>query len=79
MKEKERTFKNKLNLDLLLVEKARELAKKIALDTQEFINKHTTTTIERTVCRLLGIDGVDEFDVPFPNLIVNNILEGNNL
>lgn len=79
MKEKELPFKSKLNLDLLLVEKARELAKKIALDTQEFINKHTTTTIERTICRLLGIDGVDEFDVPFPNLVVNNILEGNNL
>ncbi|MFX0057466.1 MAG: lysine 5,6-aminomutase subunit alpha [Candidatus Hodarchaeota archaeon] len=79
MKEKELTFKSKINLDLTLVEKAREIAKKIAIDTQEFINKHTTITIERTVCRLLGIDDVDEFGVPLPNIVVDNILEGNNL
>ena len=79
MKEKELILKSKLNLDFHLVEKARELAKKIALQTQEFINKHTTSSIERTVCRLLGIDGVDEFDVPLPNIIVSNLLEGNNL
>ncbi|MFX1356824.1 MAG: lysine 5,6-aminomutase subunit alpha [Promethearchaeota archaeon] len=72
-------MKSKLNLNFNLVEKARELGKKIAEDIQEFIDEHTTTTIERTVCRLLGIDGVDEFDIPFPNIVVNNILEGNSL
>ncbi len=65
----------KLNLDIEKVAKAREYAKKIAADTQKFIDKHTTVTVERTICRLLGIDGVDEFEVPYPNIVVNHILE----
>ena len=64
---------SKLNLDFSIVGKARETAKKIALETQSFIDQHTTTTIERTVCRLFGIDGVDEFDVPLPNVVIDNI------
>jgi len=64
---------SKLNLDFSIVSKAREAAKNIALDTQKFIDEHTTTTIERTVCRLFGIDGVDEFDVPLPNVVIDNI------
>ena len=65
--------KSKLNLDFSIVNKARESAKNIALDTQKFIDQHTTTTIERTVCRLFGIDGVDEFDVPLPNIVIDNL------
>ncbi len=65
--------KSKLNLDFSIVSKARESAKNIALDTQKFINQYTTTTIERTVCRLFSIDGVDEFDVPLPNIVIDNI------
>jgi len=64
---------NKLNLDFSFVETARKLARNIANDTQKFIDKHTTTSIERTICRLLGIDGVDEFGVPLPNLVVDHI------
>jgi len=64
---------NKLNLDFSLVEGAKKLAKDIANDTQMFIDKHTTTSIERTICRLLGIDGVDEFGVPLPNLVVDHV------
>jgi beta-lysine 5,6-aminomutase alpha subunit len=79
MQEKEIKQRSKLNLDFSIVEKAREAARVIALDTQKFIDQHTTTTIERTVCRLFGIDGVDEFDVPLPNLIVDNIVRGNKL
>jgi beta-lysine 5,6-aminomutase alpha subunit len=64
---------SKLNLNFSIVRKARETAKNIALDTQKFIDQYTTTTVERTVCRLLGIDGVDEFDVPLPNVVVESI------
>ena len=67
--------KSKLNLDFSIVSKARESAKNVALDTQKFIDQHTTSTIERTVCRLFGIDGVDEFDVPLPNIVVDSIKE----
>ena len=62
---------NKLNLDFSLVESARKIARNIANDTQKFIDNHTTTSTERTICRLLGIDGTDEFGVPLPNVVVN--------
>ncbi|MHA1111978.1 MAG: lysine 5,6-aminomutase subunit alpha TIM-barrel domain-containing protein, partial [Promethearchaeota archaeon] len=64
---------NKLNLDRELVSKARLKAQKIAHKMHEFINQYTTTTIERTICRLLGIDGVNEDGIPLPNVIVDNI------
>jgi beta-lysine 5,6-aminomutase alpha subunit len=73
------TMNSKLNLNLEVVDRARESARKIAEDTQEFIDKHTTVTVERTVCRLLQIDGIDEFEVPLPNVVVDNIQKGNGL
>lgn len=66
-------MKNKLNLDVKLIEKARESAKDIALDMQEFIDQHTTVTVERTILRLFGVDGVDEFDTPLPNVVVDKL------
>ncbi|MDU4890527.1 MAG: lysine 5,6-aminomutase subunit alpha [Clostridium sp.] len=72
-------MESKLNLNLEVVAKARQSAENIAKDTQTFIDKHTTVAVERTICRLLGIDGVDEFGVPLPNVIVENIKAGNGL
>ncbi|MCL2753956.1 MAG: lysine 5,6-aminomutase subunit alpha [Defluviitaleaceae bacterium] len=65
---------NKLNLDWGKVTQARRLAKSVAQDTQNFIDKHTTAATERAVCRLLGIDGVDDVDVPLPNVVVNHLM-----
>ncbi|MEJ2276950.1 MAG: lysine 5,6-aminomutase subunit alpha [Candidatus Lokiarchaeota archaeon] len=79
MEKKKSQNESKLNLDFSIVKKARQCARNVAMDMQKFIDLHTTTTIERTVCRLLGIDDVDEFDVPLPNIVVNNILKGNGL
>lgn len=70
---------SKINLEWSLVDKARESSRNIAKDTQEFIDRHTTVAVERTVCRLLGIDNVDEFGVPLPNVVVDNIKNGNGL
>ena len=67
----------KLNLNANLVNKAREHAKAVALDTQDFIDKHTTVATERAVCRLMGIDGINELDVPLPNVVVNHLKEIN--
>ncbi|MCM1990140.1 lysine 5,6-aminomutase subunit alpha [Oceanirhabdus seepicola] len=72
-------MKSKLNLNWDLVSQARESAKNIAMDTQTFIDKHTTVAVERTICRLLGIDGVDELEVPLPNVVVENIEKGNGI
>ena len=67
-------MESKLGLNLELVEKARASAKRVAEDTQNFIDQHTTVTVERAVCRLLGIDGVNEMDVPMPNVLVDHLL-----
>ncbi|MCR3761357.1 lysine 5,6-aminomutase subunit alpha [Clostridium felsineum] len=72
-------MKSKLNLDFQTVKKAREAAHNIAIDVQNFIDKHTTVSVERTVCRLMGIDGVNEEGIPLPNIVVENIKQGNGL
>lgn len=63
----------KLNLDQNLIDRGRQAARKIAEDTQSFIDLHSTVTVERTIARLYGIDGVDEAGVPLPNIVVDNI------
>lgn len=68
---------SKLNLNQNLIQQARNSARNIALDTQSFIDKHTTVAVERTVCRLLGIDGVNEFENPLPNVVVEHIVQKN--
>ena len=68
-------MESKLNLNFELVEKARAHASKVADDTQLFIDRHTTVSVERTVCRLLGIDGVNEFEVPLPNVVVDHLVD----
>ena len=72
-------MESKLNLNTEIVAASRECARKIAKDTQDFIDRNTTVTVERTVCRLLGIDGVDEAGVPLPNIVVDNIKQGHGL
>ncbi|EOD01671.1 lysine 5,6-aminomutase subunit alpha [Caldisalinibacter kiritimatiensis] len=72
-------MKSKLNLNPEIIDSARNAARRVAEDVQEFIDRHTTVTIERTVARLLGIDGVDEIDKPLPNVVVDNIVEGGGL
>jgi len=66
-------MKSKLNLDSKQVEEARSYAAKIAGSMQEFIDKHTTVSTERTVLRLLGVDGVDEVETPLPNVVVDRL------
>lgn len=70
---------SKLNLNQELVNSSRTISKQIAQDTQRFIDNHSTIAVERTVCRLLGIDGVNDMGVPLPNVVVENIAEGNGL
>ena len=68
-------MKSKLNLDAKVVDSARQHAANIAHDMQDFIDRHTTVSTERTIVRLLGIDGVDEVDNPLPNVVVDHIKE----
>lgn len=76
---KEVEILSKLNLDPVRIDNSRNAAKQIAEDVQEFIDKHTTTSTERAVARLLGIDGVDEISKPLPNVLIDNIKDGGGL
>ena len=68
-------MESRLNLNMELVAKARASASKVADDVQEFIDAHTTVTVERAVCRLLGIDGINDVEVPLPNVVVDHLQE----
>ena len=70
---------SKLNLNPEIIDSARNSARNIAEDVQSFIDVHTTVSTERTVARLMGIDGIDEIEKPLPNVIVDNIGEGGGL
>jgi beta-lysine 5,6-aminomutase alpha subunit len=64
-----------LRIDPSLVRTARELAAAIAEPVSGFIAAHSTVSVERSVLRLLGVDGVGAEDVPVPNLIVDALGE----
>ncbi len=66
-------MQSKLGLDFKKVERAKLLAKDIANEVQSFVESKTTVAVERTLCRLMGIDGVDENQVPLPNVIVDDL------
>ncbi|MFA6712744.1 MAG: lysine 5,6-aminomutase subunit alpha [Bacteroidales bacterium] len=66
-------MQSKLGLDFKKVDYARSLAKNIADNVQTFVESYTTVAVERTLCRLLGIDGVDENQVPLPNVVVDEL------
>jgi len=66
-------MEGKLGLKQDLVAKARECAKNVAEDTQKFIDMHSTVAVERTVCRLMGVDGTNEVGVPLANIIADHM------
>ncbi|HPO05360.1 MAG TPA: lysine 5,6-aminomutase subunit alpha [Bacillota bacterium] len=72
-------MKSKLNLDPKVIDSARSAAAAIAADMQKFIDRHTTVSTERTIVRLLGIDGVDDVETPLPNVVVDAIKDGGGL
>ncbi len=70
---------NKLDLDQARIAECRGYAARIAGGVQSYIDRHTTVTVERSVLRLCGVDGVDRFDVPVPNLMVDEVRRGGDL
>ncbi|QDZ27216.1 lysine 5,6-aminomutase subunit alpha [Noviherbaspirillum sp. UKPF54] len=64
-----------LTLDQAQIDAARRSAGKIARDVFEDMNRFTTTTVERATLRLMGVDGVDENQVPLPNRLVSHLQE----
>lgn len=68
-------LKSKLGLDFEKVGYAKSIAKDIANEVQQFVVNYTTVAVERTLCRLLDIDGVDSDGVPLPNVLVDSLKE----
>ena len=66
-------MQSKLGLDFNKVAYARKLAKSIADGVQSYVESYTTVAVERTLCRLMGIDGVDRNLVPLPNILVDEL------
>jgi beta-lysine 5,6-aminomutase alpha subunit len=60
-----------LQIDAGLVRGARSLADSITAPIGAFIERHSTVSVERSVLRLLNVEGVDGDDVP----LVNRVLE----
>jgi len=65
---------SKLNLKKELVDSCMNSARQIAKDVVSYIDVRTTVSVERTMARLLGIDGVDDFGTPLPNIVVDHIV-----
>ena len=66
---------NKLDLDQARIARCRTMAEAIAKDVQQHIDRHSTVSVERSLLRLCGVDGVDAFDVPLSNLMVEEVLQ----
>jgi len=69
------TVRSKLGLSKNKIAKARGLAREVTGPVQDFINSHTTVTIERATLRLLGADGANSDGVPVPNLAAEHCKE----
>ncbi|MCF7926792.1 MAG: lysine 5,6-aminomutase subunit alpha [Candidatus Izimaplasma sp.] len=63
----------KLTLKEPVITASRTKAKSIANQIQLFIDKHSTVSVERTILRLLGVDGVNSIDIPYPNVIIDDL------
>ena len=70
---------SKLDLDPGVVAACREAATQIAAQVSEQIAGRTTVSVERSVTRLLGVDGANGLEAPLPNVLVDHVQEGGGL
>ncbi len=66
-------MEEKIKIDHELLGRCRKAAVRISDNVMSSIAGRTTTSVERTVARLLGIDGVDEQGIPLPNVLVEQL------
>jgi beta-lysine 5,6-aminomutase alpha subunit len=70
---------SKLDLDPGVVAACRAAARRIADQVGEQIAGRTTVSVERSVTRLLGVDGANDLDAPLPNVLVDHVHDGGGL
>jgi beta-lysine 5,6-aminomutase alpha subunit len=63
----------KLDLDAGVIADCRAAAAQIAAQVGEEIAAKTTVSVERTLARLLGVDGANGLDAPLPNVLVDHL------
>ncbi len=66
-------------LNISQVARLKRLAREIADHIQTFIRKHSTVSVERTILRLYGVDGVDSEGTPLSNRLIDVLWEKGNL
>jgi beta-lysine 5,6-aminomutase alpha subunit len=64
---------SKLNIDPGVVASCRAAASAIAGQVSEEIAGKTSVSVERTIARLLGVDGANDVDAPLPNVLVDHV------
>jgi beta-lysine 5,6-aminomutase alpha subunit len=69
----------KLDLDPGVIAACRAAAAQIAEQVSERIAGRTTVSVERSVTRLLGVDGANALDAPLPNVLVEHVHDGGGL
>jgi beta-lysine 5,6-aminomutase alpha subunit len=69
----------KLGLSPDQIERCRRRARQVADGVRLETEQYTTVATERTVLRLLGVDGVDADEVPIPNRVVAALQAGGKL
>ena len=57
----------------------RQAARQIAEQVAERIAGRTTVSVERSVTRLLGVDGANDLEAPLPNVLVDHVHDGGGL
>ena len=69
----------KLDLDVGVIAACRQAAAAIADRLAQETTGKTTVSVERSVTRFLGVDGINEFDIPLPNVLVDHVRDGGGL
>ncbi len=67
----------KLAIEPKKIEKARNYAHAITKSCEWLFNSYSSVTIERTVIRLMGIDGANSDSEPLPNIVIDHLLHKN--
>jgi len=71
--------RSKLDLDPGIIASCRAAAEQIAGQVATEIAGKTTVSVERTIARLLGVDGENALDAPLPNVLVDHVRDAGEL
>lgn len=64
-----------LQLDQGQIDRVKERSAGIAQEIQSFIDKHSSVSVERSILRFYGVDGVGADGTPLPNTLVDMLAE----